>query len=463
VARGSAGWARELESCAVGGSRVDIDLMYAILTCVTAGPGLGFNRAALFLASEDARQLEAAMAIGPGSSDEARATWAQLASRPRTLEELAKAPGKEATKSVFEQQLEGLTIPLSGERGDVPGPRNPLLEAFFERRVVRAAGEAELGTLLPSLRSVFAGSEVVCVPLLGKDRALGLIVADNAFTGERIDDQRVQLLQLLAFLAGLAMDNARMVTEVERQAGELRRALAELESTHERLLQSERLATVGAVVARVSHEIRNPLATIGGFARTLSQPRGNPEQIERKAAIIADEVDKLEQLLKEMLDFTNPHPPRLEASDANALISAFADLHRGALEQQGIELRVALTPGIPAVRLDRGQIERALLNLLQNARQAIEEAGRAPGGGWIALRSERVPGGVRIVVQDNGMGIQGSARPHIWNPFFTTRQRGTGLGLSVVKKIVDDHLGSIHVESTAGEGTAFSIALPESG
>jgi signal transduction histidine kinase len=436
-------------------SSLDLDgLVRAILTCVTAGPGLGFNRAALFLADEHDDQLVATMAIGPSSADEAHATWMRLATPPRTLDELVQMPPPDQ-KSEFQRALEGLAVPINGGSAD---GRDPLPAAFRERRIVKIRDD-DLEALPTGLREVFDGSEVVCVPLVAKDRSLGLIVADNAFTREPIDEQRIQLLELLAQLAGLALDNARMYRQVERQATELARAMDELHAAQDKVIHSERLATVGAVVARVSHEIRNPLATIGGFARALSAQPGDAERVRRNADIITAEVTKLETLLKEMLDFTSPKAPRFEPLDLNAAVAQFTELHTTALRERGIALDLDLATPAPIVLADPHQLQRVLLNLWQNAVQAIEE--RRERGGTIRIATHRDDH--RVEVTDDGIGVREDDRTHLFAPFFTTKQRGTGLGLAVVKKIVDDHRGSIDVESRRGAGTTIRVRLVPGG
>ena len=438
-------------------SSLDLDgLVRAILTCVTAGPGLGFNRAALFLSDEDDDQLVATMAIGPSSADEAHDTWTRLATPPRTLDELLQMPAPDQ-KSEFQRALEGLAVPLNGRSGD---GGDPLLAAFRERRIVKIRDD-DLAALPTGLREVFDGSEVVCVPLVAKDRSLGLIVADNAFTREPIDEQRIQLLELLAQLAGLALDNARMYRQVERQATELARAMDELHAAQDKVIHSERLATVGAVVARVSHEIRNPLATIGGFARALSAQPEDAERVRRNADIITAEVTKLETLLKEMLDFTSPKAPRFEPLDLNAAVVQFTELHTAALRERGIALDMDLETPAPVVLADPHQLQRVLLNLWQNAVQAIEE--HRDRRGTIRIATRRDDGRIELRVTDDGIGVREGDLAHLFAPFFTTKQRGTGLGLAVVKKIVDDHRGSIDVDSRRGAGTTVRVGLVPGG
>lgn len=430
-------------------------LLHAILTCVTAGPGLGFNRAVLFLAAEGSDELVAAMAIGPATREEAHATWTRLASQPMSIDELLRRHPAETARSGFQAQVEGLKIPLA------PGAAvaNPLLQAYHDRRVVKIFEPSTLGDIPPRLREVFAGTEVVCVPLLAKDRAVGLVVADNAFTREPIDEHRVRLLQVLALVAGLALDNAGIYKQLQGQARQLRDTLEQLGAAQERLLHNERLATVGAVVARVSHEIRNPLTTIGGFARSLSKRPDDIERVARNADIIVEEVEKLERLLKEMLDFTSPRPPALDPTDLNPLVKAFVDVHRVTVADRRVVIDVDLEPDLPQVLADRHQLQRVFLNLWQNALQAME-AIKEPREAILGVRTWRDGDTVRVAFSDTGTGVPPETIANIFTPFFTTKRRGTGLGLAVVKKIVDDHTGSIDVQSEPGVGTTFIVTLP---
>jgi signal transduction histidine kinase len=433
-------------------------LLHAILTCVTAGPGLGFNRAVLFLTDDGEDRLVAAMAIGPATPEEAQATWSQLAHERTSLDELLQQLPSSTGKNEFQARIEGLCIPLSKAASDHDVLRSPLLAAYRKRQVVRIADPRALRELPSGLREVLDGTEVVCVPLVAKERSIGLIIADNAFTRVPIDEQRVQLLQLLALLAGLALDNARTYKQLEQQARQLKRTLEELRTAQEQLIHSERLATVGAVVARVSHEIRNPLTTIGGFARTLNAHPDEIERVARNAGIIVEEVEKLEALLKEMLDFTSPRPPTLEPADLNRMIAGLTNVHRTELGERHVTLDLDLAPDLPGVLADRNQIQRAFLNLWQNALQAMEDtSGRAR---VLRVRTWRDGHFVKVAFSDTGPGIPPTVLPHVFTPFFTTKPRGTGLGLAVVKKIIDDHQGTITVRTEQTPGTSFVVSLP---
>ena len=456
-------------------STLDLDgLLHAILTCVTAGPGLGFNRAILFLTDDADTQLVAAMAIGPLTPEEAHATWTRLANEHKSLDELLQHHDlSQQLKGGFQHLVEGLVMPLGEALPVVKGhsrakqrsraadsrDTNPLLEAYWKRQAVKITVPTCVQSIPPRLREVFADAEVVCVPLLAKERSVGLIIADNAFTGEPINKERVGLLQLLGLLAGTALDNARLYRQLEQQTQKLKETLDELGTTHERLIHSERLATVGAVVARVSHEIRNPLATIGGFARTLGAHPDEIERVARNATIIVEEVEKLEALLKEMLDFTSPRAPKFERTDLNNIITALANVHRDELRQRDVVLALELAPRLQRVRADRNQLQRAFLNLWQNALQAMEEV-PPERPRKLVIQTWLDGTTVKGAFSDTGIGVPRAALPHIFTPFFTTKQRGTGLGLAVAKKIIDDHGGGIHVMSEPGAGTTIFITLP---
>lgn len=432
----------------------DIDgLVHAILTCVTAGPGLGFNRAVLFLPNDAGDALVATMAIGPASPEEAQRTWERLASAPRSLGELLGRRTAEP-RSGLSALVEGLAIRLASNDG-----RNPLVEAYYARETRKIVDAHTLDGLPTRLREAFAGTEVVCVPLLAKNRAIGLLIADNAFNREPIDDGRVRLLELLAVLSGLALDNARIYQQVQSQAEALERALAELGHTHERLLHAERLATIGAVIARVGHEIRNPLTTIGGFARKLGARPEDMQRVARGAGIIVEEVEKLEVLLRELLDFTSPHAPSFAPTDVNALVTQLADVHREHFGGPRVELVLDLARHVPMIEADALQLQRTCLNLWRNAVQAMEE-NPPERPRVLTIRSRETVDGVTIEIADTGPGIDPAIRAQMFAPFATTKRQGTGLGLAVVRKIVDDHGGTIEVGAPPDGGAAFTIALP---
>jgi signal transduction histidine kinase len=187
---------------------------------------------------------------------------------------------------------------------------------------------------------------------------------------------------------------------------------------------------------------------------------GEPKRL--IASIIA-EVDRLTEITETYLRFTRLPRPKLEREDLAAIVASVMELSRGELAQGGIAVVVDVEPGLPEVAADEAQLRQALINLIRNAREAMS-TGRAaapPAGPKrleVSLRGER--GRVLLRIRDSGPGIAAADMGKIFDPFFSTKERGTGLGLALVQQIVVDHGGQIDVESAPGQGTAFTIALP---
>jgi two-component system, NtrC family, sensor histidine kinase HydH len=228
----------------------------------------------------------------------------------------------------------------------------------------------------------------------------------------------------------------------------------ELRQSHERLLRSERFAAVGEAAAYVSHEIKNPLMVIGGFARQLVRNPEVPQTAGAKLRIISDEVRRLENFLGELRDFTRPAVPTKVAGNLNALVQEVATMMQETAKEMNIQLVTNLAANVPDVSFDPNQMKQVLINLIKNALEAID------GGGEITLSTSFQDAQINLSVQDNGKGIDPEIIPDIFNPFFTTKKTGTGLGLAVINKIVEDHHGTINVRSTQGQGTTFTIHLP---
>jgi two-component system, NtrC family, sensor histidine kinase HydH len=235
--------------------------------------------------------------------------------------------------------------------------------------------------------------------------------------------------------------------EVEEKTEELRKS-------HDRLLRSERFAAVGEAAAYVSHEIKNPLMVIGGFARQLERNSDIPEAAGTKLHIISDEVRRLENFLGELRDFTRPAPPARQLADFNGLVREVATMMQETAAELDIQLITKLAENLPQVWFDPNQMKQVLINLVKNALEAIENQG------VITLTTFAQNGQVCLAVQDTGKGIDPEIIADIFNPFFTTKKAGTGLGLAVINKIIEDHHGTITVESLKGQGTTFTLQLP---
>jgi two-component system sensor histidine kinase PilS (NtrC family) len=231
--------------------------------------------------------------------------------------------------------------------------------------------------------------------------------------------------------------------------------LTELRAMEEAVQRAKRLADLGEVAAGLAHELRNPLASISGCVELLRGAQGLSEEDGRVLGIVLRETGRLDALLTRFLEFSRPTPPVRRPADLAAVAGETLDMFSADPAAAGLALERSLVP-TPA-SFDPDQLRQVVLNLLSNAAQALRDAGR---GGRIRLACAPTPDAAVLSVEDDGPGIGHEAASRIFTPFFTTKARGTGLGLAVVQRIVDAHGGAISVQSTPGEGARFVVRLP---
>jgi signal transduction histidine kinase/HAMP domain-containing protein len=226
-------------------------------------------------------------------------------------------------------------------------------------------------------------------------------------------------------------------------------------ATAARLIQTERLAAIGRMAAHVTHEVRNPLSSIGLNVELLEEElvHAGPEAAALLASV-QQEVDRLTGITEQYLRLSRVPQPQLEPGDLGRLVRDIASFMAEEMRAHGSRLVVELAEPLPQVALDAGQLRQALLNLLRNAREAM------PGGGEVHVSVQPASPGVRLTVRDHGSGISDSVRERIFDMFYTTKERGTGLGLPLTQQIVTAHGGTIECVRPEGGGTAFELWFP---
>jgi len=234
--------------------------------------------------------------------------------------------------------------------------------------------------------------------------------------------------------------------------------ITEIKSLQTELVQSEKLALVGKMSSAIAHELRNPLVPIGGFANIIYKRLEEQSPLKKYAGIIVSEIDRFEKLLHNILYFTKDAKPELKPDNLNDILNDLLFFYKGTFEEHNIMLSARLSPDLPLVNLDHSLIKQALINLIINAVQAMES------GGLLTVESltikENDTDYAVVVVNDTGSGIPEDIMNNIFDPFYTTKIRGLGLGLSLTRRIVESHGGKINVESEDGVGTTFTMKLP---
>ncbi len=334
--------------------------------------------------------------------------------------------------------------------------RIPLDEMSIAARCVRgrlpiAVNDISISEFRDNERVVrFGEKSVLALPLLVRDEPIGCVLVDDTVEPREWSPAEVERAALIAHQVAVAVANARLYDDLKRSYGELAR-------TQEELVKRERLAALGELSAVVAHEVRNPLGVIFnslGSLRKLLRPTGDAGML---LDIVEEEADSLDRIVRDLLDFARPHEPALEAEDIGELVADTLHAAQGDHVPGGVEVDVQLPADLPLVRIDERMIRQVLLNLVLNAMQAM------PRGGTLRIGVSMEPGRtrfVRIEVSDTGTGVPNELAGRIFQPFFTTKAAGTGLGLAVVKRFVEAHRGTITFHSRQGEGTTVLLRLP---
>ncbi len=218
--------------------------------------------------------------------------------------------------------------------------------------------------------------------------------------------------------------------------------------------RAEHLATLGELATGLAHEIRNPLAGIAGVIEIIGRDLPSTSPARSVVKEVRQEISRINHIVTDLLQTARPHPPNKRISDLNTTVEHAVMLGRQHSQSRPIEIRLTKDAALPEVEHDSDQIHQVLLNLLLNALQAIGATGTIS----VTLKS-RGPFAV-VEVADTGPGIAPQHLPNIFRPFYTTKGEGTGLGLSLARRIVEDHQGKIEVTSVVGQGTTFSVLLP---
>jgi two-component system, NtrC family, sensor histidine kinase HydH len=306
----------------------------------------------------------------------------------------------------------------------------------------------------------------------GRERLEGRSIAD--LLGERIEQilgppearalVRDRELEIRGGPGGripLSLSAAPLRDDAGRELGSviLIRDLRQIRELQEKVRRGERLASLGRLAAGVAHEIRNPLSSIRGFAQYFQKRFKGQTEEEGYAAVMIREVDRLNRVITELLDFAGPKEPRREPHSIEEIAEHALKLLAPDIEAGKVAVVREYEPGLSPIPVDRDQVSQVFINILLNALQSMEEGGNIR----IGLRRSAAPPGVEVRIADTGAGIPADDLQKVFEPFFSRKRKGTGLGLAIVHQIIAAHGGEIGVKSAAGKGTTFRIMLPESG
>lgn len=437
-------------------------ILHLTLTAITIGEGLKFNRAMLFLVNEKDRCLEGTVAVGPDSAEEAGKIWDALSQRKGTLSDLiTQLPPEE--HSTLNSVVKGIRISLAQEHCILS--RTVLEGKPFNIQLPQAIPG---GQNTPCERGCHLGTEVGCyvsehlsghpkvysfatVPLMGKGKVIGVILVDNLYNQHPITEEDVHFLSMFANQAGLAVENASLYRNLEE-------VHQELKETQSFLIHLEKMMALGEMSTSIAHEIKNPLTSIGGFARRLDRAVPEGSQEKKYSETIIKEVSRLERILNDLLKYTRDESLVLKELDLRDILEESVSMAAEGIRSGGIQLVKEYGEDIPKIFGDPHQLKQTFFNLINNACQAMKTEG------MLSLRihsfSKNGSSCIKVEVEDTGKGIDPKTLHNIFNPFYSTKESSLGLGLPIVHRIITSHRGQIEVDNHPGKGVNFIVTLP---
>jgi signal transduction histidine kinase len=380
---------------------------------------IGFDRARLYLVNEKRSLLECKMAVG-----------------------------------MDEEMTKGVVLPIDPESSIVA-------RSIIEKKPFVIPDVNQDSRVNPVLKKKFNLHSLVAIPLFAKEKPLGVITADHVEPGKMITNEILESMTTFAQQAGLAIHNAFMYQELktfsQQMEEKIQKTTIDLRMAEAQLVRSEKLAALGQLAAGIAHEIRNPLTSINILIHSLRENL-RPENIHREdLKVIEEEIHRINDIVDQFLRFAKPASPLLEKTEVLPILEEILQLLKPQIEAEQIFVQKDFQ-SLPPITIDKKQIKQVILNLLLNAVQAM------PQGGQLRLRSQLSEDHqwIQLSIQDSGMGIPPENMNKLFDPFFSTREGGIGLGLPIAHRIIDQHRGKIEVESRPGKGTLFTLWLPNS-
>lgn len=431
--------------------------LWIILSAITMGEAGGFNRAMLFTLDEKNNLLQGIMGLGPDSHEDAVRIWTELDKKKGDLLQWAI---REAQHDLHrDSNFHNFVCRL---RYAIAPNNNILSETVLQKKPFNITKAKEHPLVSQEFYDALGVDSFATVPLIAHEEVLGVILVDNRYDQKPITEENLRFLTRFTVYASWVIENSRLFSK-------LLDTNRELLSMKEQLVQAERLSALGEMAAEVAHEIKNPLVSIGGFARRLKDKMTDLSQkwednkdlksASKYSEIISSETDRLERLLKNTLIYSKSGALETEKSQLNKLVEEALYLFKAGLYEKNINLVTHLESNLPLLDLDQQKIKQVLINLFYNALESLSLGGLLKVETFLEEYAQKQKM-ITVRVEDTGGGIPQEVFENIFNPFFTTKHSGTGLGLSICRKIIENHGGTIRVENQLGKGVTVYLHLP---
>jgi len=428
---------------------MEIDqILLVILTAVTAGDGLGFNRAFLLLLDETGEAIKGRMGVGPSHALEAGRIWKDMEREGKSLGEILSSVSaeKRGKQDGIDRLTEGLSLRAL--------PDDNIVARSIDLSTSYIVHNGHDLSETKAVASLLANDHFLVVPLVAEGKKLGAILADNFVTKRPIVQEDARLVETFASQAALAILNASLHKGLRERVRQLERAQGELTHSQIQLLRAERLVSAGGLAATLIHDLTAPIISIGLMAKAAADGQGLGSPVKERFERISQEILRIEQYLRDFAKSAGRGTAKTEQIDTAALIMESVDVLRGAIAKNGIVVVTDMNHGKASLVGSKVELRQLLVNILHNSIEAM------PDGGTLTVTTSVEHPMIKISIKDTGNGIPEEHKSRVFSPFFTTKPDGSGLGLVIAKRIVTSHGGRISLESTKGVGTCFHIHLP---
>ncbi len=427
------------------------DIYDAVLVSATSGHGLKFNRAYLLLIDQADNALKGIQAIGPASKEEAGNIYDQFGKAPKTLTEMIALYREQRQHSDLwiNEMIRGLQVGLSNLD-------NIFIQTLYQQRYcILQQASTDTAENHQWFFRLFQTEAAVLVPLVWNGRSIGLLIVDNAITGNPFSYWDINSLINFTHAACEVLVSMRLLTVLEKSITAINEANLKLKESQQSLLHQEKMAAKGQLLNQMAHEVRGPLAVIGGYARRVSNKVEADFPLKKDLERIVETAKTLELVLNDILDKEIIKSSEIsDHCDAAKVIHKVVHLFEEEILQKKVSVNLNLQGNLPPLPVPEHHLFEILNNLIRNALESMTE------NGLLLIIAQSSGNKEILTIQDTGIGIPVKVANKLFSPYFTTKAEGTGLGLIVVKKLVKCYNGAIEYHSIEGKGTTFTISFP---
>ena len=426
------------------------EVLSVSMTAITAGKGFGMNRAFLLMADKERQYLRGYLGVGPRNAEEAWQIWEEVGKYDLTLKEMARHFQKSklsSEKVKFHDILERLAVPMSLHH-------HIFNRALTERRPILVENAFTNPEVDPSLAETLGVDSFLVMPLISGNRRIGLIIADNCITHKPITHHDMQSMETFAFPVAFALVRASLYERLQEELYKVTAANLKLKEQQELIVRMEKMALVGRITSSIAHSIRNPLMIIGGFARSLLRDVALDDPKRTSLESIMQHARQLEEVLNEVLSYSDSLYPARDFWDLNQLVTATCEELNEGLALKGIRLAVDLAPGLPAVFIDFRQTAYCLRSIVNTIAEGMAS------GGEVGIATFPDESTVALRISDSHITLTPAMRDALMTPFQDTQEMGIGVGLPLCKTILERQGIPFLVDFPPEGGTTYTIKLP---